>query len=81
MTEMRNGRVSDDVRGLCICRDCPSYTECMRAEDGIVFCLEGTSADCMFDPVGCSCPECPVQLRLGLTRSQYCIRGPENEQR
>ena len=65
----------------CICEPCPTYNECMRADDALLFCVTGKSQNCTFDKKGCVCPVCPVKPALGLTRSYYCIRGTEQEQK
>ena len=53
----------------------------MRADDALLFCVTGKSQNCTFDKKGCVCPVCPVKAALGLTRSYYCIRGTEQEQK
>ena len=64
----------------CICTTCPTYNECMRADDQRLFCVTGKSPTCTFDKKGCLCPACPVTQTLGLKRSYFCIRGSEPEQ-
>jgi len=66
-------------RGRCICEPCPTYNECMRAGDELLFCLTGRSPECTFGKKGCSCPACPVHAALGLKNDFYCIRGPGGE--
>jgi hypothetical protein len=68
-------------RAKCICHTCPTYNECMRADDQRIFCVMGKSATCTFDKKACLCPACPVTRILGLKRSYYCIRGSEQEQK
>jgi hypothetical protein len=67
-------------REECACDPCPSYNECMRAGGQLLFCREGRSKDCVFDPKGCLCPSCPVARRLGLKKAYFCIRGSADEQ-
>jgi hypothetical protein len=69
------------MRMLCICRDCPTYNECMREKDELLFCFGGKSLNCTFEKRGCLCPTCPVTSLTGLSKSYYCIRGSEQEQR
>jgi len=64
----------------CICGPCPSYNECMRAEDGLLFCFIGKTRNCTFGMKGCSCPVCPVHKDKALKKAYYCIRGSEEEQ-
>lgn len=73
-------KASEEMKKLCICEPCPSYTECMRAGAELLFCVTGKSADCMFDKKGCICPTCPVKPLLGLKKAYFCIRGPEANQ-
>jgi len=68
-------------RARCICEPCPTYNECMRAAETLVFCLAGKAENCTFVKKGCLCPTCPVRKDLGLQKSYYCIRGTEQEQR
>jgi hypothetical protein len=68
-------------RVKCICTTCPTYNECMRADDQLIFCLTGKSPTCTFDKKGCLCPACPVAKDLHLKSSYYCIRGSEQEQK
>ncbi len=71
----------NEKRRRCICGSCPTYNECMRADDSLLFCITGRAANCTFDKKGCLCPACPVTAMLGLKKSYYCIRGTEQEQR
>lgn len=64
----------------CICEPCPTYNECMRADNSLLFCIVGKAASCTFDKKGCICPTCPVTAALHLKKSYYCIRGTEQEQ-
>jgi hypothetical protein len=70
-----------DNRAKCICEPCPTYNECMRADNALLFCVTGKSPTCTFDKKGCRCPVCTVKPILGLTRAYYCIRGSEQEQK
>jgi hypothetical protein len=70
-----------EYRGKCICEPCPTYNECMRAGDELLFCVTGKSPTCTFDKKGCVCPTCPLKPVLGLKKAYYCIRGSEQEQK
>jgi Protein of unknown function (DUF2769). len=74
-------RINADNRAKCICRPCPTYNECMRADDERLFCVTGKSQACTFDKKGCLCPSCPVRSLLNLTKAYYCVRGSEQEQK
>jgi hypothetical protein len=71
----------DENKEKCICEPCPSYTECMRAGNEMLFCVTGKSADCIFEKKGCICPGCPVKPILVLMKDYYCIKGSETEQK
>jgi len=68
-------------RARCICEPCPTYNECMRADNALLFCVNGKSPTCTFDKKGCVCPACPVKPVLGLIRAYYCIKGTDQEQK
>ena len=65
----------------CICEPCPSYTECMRGGNQLLFCVTGKSRDCIFEKKGCTCPTCPVTKILGLKKAYYCVKGSNSEQK
>lgn len=73
--------IVEDNKKKCICEPCPSYTECMRVGNELLFCVTGKSADCKFEKQGCLCPTCPVTAILGLKKAYYCIKGSEAEQK
>jgi hypothetical protein len=73
--------IMEENRKKCICATCPSYTECMRAGNELLYCVTGKSPDCMFDKKGCICPNCAVQVILGFTKAYYCIKGSGREQK
>jgi hypothetical protein len=79
MPEDKNS-TNDENRAKCICRPCPTYNECMRAGDELLFCVTGKSLTCTFDKKVCLCPSCPVKPILKLSKAYYCIRGTEKEQ-
>lgn len=80
MTEDRE-RIIGENREKCICEPCPTYNECMRADESLLFCVAGRSADCTFEKKGCLCPACPVTQILALNGAYYCIRGTVQEHR
>jgi hypothetical protein len=71
---------ADGQKKQCTCEPCPSYTECMRADDELLFCLTGRSRACTFEKKGCLCPSCPVTAARGLKHAYYCVKGAESEQ-
>jgi hypothetical protein len=73
-------KIIGENREKCICEPCPTYNECMRADENLLFCVMGKSVTCTFEKKGCICPTCPVTKLLGLKKAYYCIRGSEQEQ-
>jgi hypothetical protein len=73
-------KIIEENRGTCICEPCPTYNECMRADESLLFCVMGRSVNCTFEKKGCICPTCPVTKTLGLKKAYYCIKGTEQEQ-
>ena len=81
MTDDDRKQIIDENKKKCICEPCPSYTECMRVGDELLFCMTGKSADCIFEKKGCICPTCPVTYVLCLKKVYYCIKGSAEEQK
>jgi hypothetical protein len=75
------GRSGDEERDRCVCSGCPTYNECMREKNELIYCIAGRSPTCAFEKRGCICPTCPVKVALGLSSAYYCIRGSEQEQK
>ena len=67
----------------CICTICPTYNQCAKEADELLFCIVGKSDECIKEEKGCMCPPCPFARRrgFGANYTTYCIRGPEAEQR
>lgn len=66
---------------LCVCDDCPTYTDCARQNGECLFCLRGKSADCIKTDVDCICPSCPMTRAYGLSHNYFCTRGGEADQK
>jgi len=75
-----NEKIIAANRMKCVCGACPTYNECMRADESLLFCVTGKAENCTFEKKGCICPPCPVTKILGLKKAYYCIRGTEQEQ-
>ena len=73
-------QIVEENRKKCICERCPTYNECMRADESLLFCVRGKSLTCTFEKKGCICPTCPVTAALHLKKFYFCIRGTEQEQ-
>jgi hypothetical protein len=52
----------------------------MRAQEQLLFCMNGKSPTCTFGKKECRCMTCPVAARSGLKASHYCIHGSAAEQ-
>ena len=74
MGKDRSAAIAEERAG-CRCEPCPTYNECMRADEALVFCRTGRSANCTFERKGCRCPGCPVGAASGLAGEYPCIRG------
>jgi hypothetical protein len=70
----------EDIRPSCDCISCPSYGQCAKDMDELLFCFEGKSG-CIKVDKGCLCPSCPVTMDYDLKRQLYCLRGSERELR
>ncbi len=70
-----------ELKAMCTCGGCPSYTDCNREKEELLFCSMGKSKDCVMNAKGCLCPTCPVTGKMGLAHAYYCVRGTEREQR
>jgi hypothetical protein len=81
MDDARRAEAVSKHRAQCICGGCPTYNECMREKDELLYCIDGKSPSCTFEKRGCVCPMCPVTDAIGLKKAYFCIRGTEEEQR
>ena len=54
----------------CICRGCPSFTEC---SENIAYCV-ATRSKCITEKNGCICGGCPVFGKLGLKDHYFCVK-------
>jgi len=58
----------------CICGGCPSYSQCMRDNDEILYCARVKSA-CEIVKNGCLCGACPLTPEFDLDKMYYCEIG------
>ena len=67
------------VKGMCICKGCPSY---VKDEPIIAFChpLVGKSK-IITKEKGCICGTCPVYKKMKMKFGYYCTRASEMEQK
>lgn len=66
--------VTEANREKCLCPGCPTYNECMSAEEEALFCGVGKTV-CEPTKSGCLCGGCPVHAAYGLTGSYFCFEG------
>lgn len=59
----------------CICGGCPSYDDCMRENDEMLYCARKKSA-CEVPRNGCLCGACPLAGEFDLDKMYYCMIGP-----
>ncbi len=83
MSDEDKNRSMEELKGDCICALCPTYTECAKNSDELLFCVTGKSESCIQDENGCLCPSCPFAQNygIGVVINFYCTRGSEMEQR
>ena len=71
---------SDENLNKCVCAGCPSYDECMKGKEELLYCSSKVSKSaCEFERKGCICGTCPVQIENGLTSGYYCVSGAPTE--
>ena len=67
------------VIGMCICRSCPTYVE---GADPVGYCFPTIGKnEKIKEEDQCVCPGCPVFEEMNLTKTFFCTRGSEREQR
>jgi hypothetical protein len=84
MTKMSQQEITSMIEAnkkLCICPECPTYTDCARKQKELLYCAVGKSPSCITEEVACICPTCPITEQLGLTHMYFCTKGTEREQR
>ena len=72
---MATVEVTAENREACLCPGCPTYNECMTAENENLYCGVGKTV-CEPTKSGCLCPGCPVHEEYGLVGTYYCFSGP-----
>ncbi len=74
-------KIVKEKTDMCICPDCPTYTDCAKKAQERLFCIHGTSFVCISQEIDCLCPGCPVAADMGLLSNFFCTRGAEAVQR
>lgn len=81
MSQQEITNMIESNKKLCICPECPTYNNCARKQNELLYCIVGKSPSCITKQVECICPTCPITEQLGLTRTFFCMKGTEKEQR
>ena len=74
-------KMTEDKKKLCICGGCPTYNDCAKNNNELLYCALDKSSTCITEELGCICPSCPVTEMMGLVKEFFCTRGSEIEQR
>ena len=81
MSDSEKTKAVENLKAMCICPDCPTYTDCAKKADERLFCWFGGSNNCISKEIDCLCPSCPVTSEMGLKHDFFCTRGSEKSQR
>ena len=81
MPPSRMKETAEKFKSMCTCPSCPTYTDCAKNAQEILFCAVGRSFVCISQEKECICPTCPITDEMGLKNTYYCTRGSEMAQR
>jgi len=83
MSEEEKNNLIEEMQKDCICPICPTYNECAKEANELLFCVVGKSEKCITKERGCMCPTCPFGQKygIGVKYNFYCIRDTELKQR
>lgn len=83
MSDENKTTTLNQMKPDCICPICPTYNECAKEADELLFCVTGKSENCITKERGCMCPTCPFaqEYKIGVKYNFYCTRDTEIEQR
>lgn len=73
-------KMMEEKGKMCVCPSCPSYNECTKGKEELLYCAKGKSS-CEIEEKGCTCPGCPITEQMGLKNTFFCTKGTEAEQR
>lgn len=60
----------------CICPTCPTYTQCSRDKEELLFCCgKPCKSSCDHQKNGCICGSCSVHSENSLGKYYYCMNG------
>lgn len=72
-------KMEQKVISMCICQSCPTYVE---GADPVGYCFPTIGKnDKITMEDQCVCPGCPVFEEMNLTKTFFCTRGSEREQK
>jgi len=79
MSEEDKNKLLDTMKKDCMCPICPSYNECAKEAEELLFCVVGKSKNCITKERGCMCPTCPFahEYGIGVKYNLYCTRDCE----
>ncbi len=78
--EQHKALIDMEKKKICVCRNCPTFDQCMDENKEALFCILGKSS-CNVDILDCKCLECPAHSNFDMRYGSYCIEGSEEEQR
>ncbi|MCQ8894798.1 MAG: DUF2769 domain-containing protein [Methanolinea sp.] len=70
-------KIYDRWKASCACSQCPSYNECARETDELLYCILGMSNSCIREDRHCTCPSCSLYREFGLSGKDFCMKGSE----
>lgn len=74
--KQRESLIEIEKKKICVCKTCPSYSECMGDSNDGLFCILGES-NCEAAVEECVCAECPAHSNFNLENGFYCRNGSE----
>lgn len=81
LTEREKVQSIEAMKSQCICRDCPTYDECAKSNNELLYCFLGNSEKCISEEKKCICPKCPIMKQMELKNMFFCTRHSEEDQR
>ena len=81
MNEQDRNKMFEEKKKLCVCCGCPTYNDCAKENNELLYCALGKSSICITKEAGCICATCVVADQMGLVKEFFCTRGSELEQR
>ena len=74
-------KIIKNLKKDCICHRCPTYNNCTRESNELLFCKIGSS-NCPIHKRRCLCPlDCPIYQKFNLNSTFYCTVNKKNKDR